>query len=108
MIRQAIECKPMTLNLGMPARRIPPMRPTAAGKARAERLKKQLRDNVARNLLRFRTEADLSQRQLSELADVSQTYISQIESKASRNFGLDLLAALAGALDKQISDLISD
>ena len=98
----------MDINTGMPARRIPQMRPTAAALARAERLKKHLRENVARNVLRFRSDAGLSQRQLSELANVSQTYISQIEAKADRNFGLDLIAALAVALDKSVAELISD
>jgi ribosome-binding protein aMBF1 (putative translation factor) len=87
-------------------RRIPPERPVPA--AKVERMKQRIRENVARNLLRLREEAGLSQRQLSERADVSQTYISQIETGQSRNFGVDLLAALAVALDKTPSDLISD
>ena len=96
----------MILEPAVPARRVPLEKP--ASKVQVERMKKQLRENMARNLLRFRTELGLSQRQLSERADVSQTYISQIEAKASRNFGLELIAALAVALGKSAIDLISD
>jgi DNA-binding Xre family transcriptional regulator len=88
------------------ARRIPAEPPSPADKV--DRLKRRIRENVARNLVRIRTEQQLTQRQLSERASVSQTYISQIEKKADRNFGLDLLAALAVALDVSLFDLISE
>jgi DNA-binding XRE family transcriptional regulator len=88
------------------ARRVPAEPPSPA--AKVERLKRRIRENVARNLVRIRTEQQLTQRQLAERADVSQTYISQIEKTADRNFGLDLLAALAVALDVSLADLISE
>jgi DNA-binding Xre family transcriptional regulator len=104
------------------ARRIPAERPVAA--AKVERMKQRLRENLSRNLLRLRAEKQWSQRQLSEKADVSQTYISQLETLAARPprgagvkiggktqgraVSLDLIAALAVALDVSPADLISD
>src|SRR4051794_17393972 len=89
------------------ARRVPAERPVAA--AKVERMKQRLRENIGKNLLRFRQERGLTQRQLSERADISQTYISQIETlTANRNFGSDLIAALCVALDITPVDLISD
>jgi DNA-binding Xre family transcriptional regulator len=88
------------------ARRIPAEPPSSA--ARVERMKQRIRNNVAKNLVRIRGERQLTQRQLAERAEVSQTYISQIEKNADRNFGLDLLAALCVALDVSLIDLISD
>lgn len=91
----------------MPARRIPAERPVA--RAKLEAVARGLRENVGRNLLRIRTERGLTQRQLSERADISQTYISQLETlKADRNFGLDLIVALAVALDVSAIDLLTD
>jgi DNA-binding XRE family transcriptional regulator len=88
------------------ARRVPAERPSPA--AKVENMKQRIRGNVARNLVRIRGELGLTQRQLAERANVSQTYISQIEKKADRNFGLDLLVALCVALDVSFSDLTSD
>jgi hypothetical protein len=64
------------------ARRVPAEPPSPA--AKVDRLKQRLRENVARNLLRLRSEKQMSQRQLSERADISQTYISQLETLAPR------------------------
>nr|WP_294545256.1 helix-turn-helix transcriptional regulator [uncultured Rhodopila sp.] len=89
----------------MAARRAPPERPDP--EAKQDRAKARLRDNVARNLLRIRAELSLSQRQLSERAGVSQTYISQAE-QSKRNLSLDLIAVLALALGKTPVDLVSD
>ena len=89
-----------------PARRVPPEKPAPAN--RVERMKKRLRANVARNVLRIRTDAGLSQKQLSERANLSQTYVSQIESARNRNFGVDVIAMLAVALDVAPSDLTAD
>lgn len=89
------------------ARRVAREEPTAAAKARAERLKKRTRENLARNLVAFRQELGLTQRQLSELSDVSQTYISQAEM-AKRNLSIDIVAQLASFLSKTPSDLLSD
>lgn len=101
------------------ARRIPAERPAAA--AKIERMKQRLRENLSRNLLRLRAEKQWSQRQLGEKADVSQVYISQLETLATRPtrgasaagprhraVSLDLIAALAVALDVSPAELISD
>jgi transcriptional regulator with XRE-family HTH domain len=102
------------------ARRVPAERPSPA--AKVERMKQRLRENLSRNLLRLRSEKQWSQRQLSEKADISQTYISQLETQATRPargagakgqiqgraVSLDLIAALAVALDVSPADLISD
>jgi DNA-binding Xre family transcriptional regulator len=91
------------------ARRVPAERPSPA--AKVERMKQRLRENVGKNLLRIRTERELTQRQLSERADISQTWISQLETNkgsAGTNLGLNLIAALAVALDVNPVDLICD
>jgi transcriptional regulator with XRE-family HTH domain len=89
----------------MAARRVPPEKPIPPSKA--ERMQKHLRETVANNIQRFRTDAGLTQRQLSERANVSQTYISQTE-QGKRNLSLDLIALLALALEKTPAELVSD
>jgi transcriptional regulator with XRE-family HTH domain len=112
----------LTPSMAAAARRIPPERPASA--AKVERMKQRLRENLSRNLLRLRAERQWSQRQLSEKSDISQTYISQLETLAARPprgagakvdektqgraVSLDLIAALAVALDVTPADLISD
>lgn len=101
------------------ARRIPAEQPAPA--AKIARMQQRLRENLARNLLRLRYERQWSQRQLSEAADISQVYISQLETQATRPargasssarrhraVSLDLIAALAVALDVSPADLIAD
>lgn len=89
------------------ARRAPAARPIPV--AKVERLTQRIRENVGRNLLRIRGEQQISQRALSEMANISQTYISQIETlKAKHNFGIELIAALCVALSVSPTDLISD
>ena len=80
-------------------------RPTAP--AKVERAKRRLQETVAKNLLRLRTEASLSQRQLSERTGISTTYISQAE-QAKRNLSLDMIAVLATAMDREPIDLIRE
>jgi DNA-binding XRE family transcriptional regulator len=89
------------------ARRIPRVDASAAAKARAERLRKRTRDNLARNMRAARAALSLTQRQLSELTGVSQTYISQAE-QAKRNLSLDIVALLASFLGKTVAELVSD
>jgi transcriptional regulator with XRE-family HTH domain len=89
------------------ARRIPPERPNAASEI--ERVSRRVRENVGRNLLRYRRASGLSQRRLSERCGVTQTYISQIESrKAPHDFGLKLIVALCVALGIEPVDLIAN
>ena len=107
-----------TTDMAAAARRVPAERPVPA--AKVERMKQRLRENLSRNLLRLRAEKQWSQRQLSEKADVSQVYISQLETLATRPargasaggprhraVSLDLIAALAVALEVSPADLIS-
>ena len=68
------------------ARRIPARRPTPGAVARAEATKKRIRENVARNLFRMRTAADLTQRELSELADVCTHTFGRLRRKLSETF----------------------
>jgi DNA-binding Xre family transcriptional regulator len=110
----------ITPDMAAAARRVPAAAPVPA--AKVDRMKQRLRENLSRNLLRLRAEKQWSQRQLSETADVSQVYISQLETLATRPgrgasgaggprhraVSLDLIAALAVALDVSPADLISD
>jgi hypothetical protein len=89
------------------ARRTERLFPTAVSVARAEGLRKRTRDNLARNLVKARQELNFTQRQLSELCDVSQTYISQAEM-CKRNISIDVVSVLASALGKTAAELLSD
>jgi transcriptional regulator with XRE-family HTH domain len=55
-----------------------------------------VRLTIARNVLRLRVRAGMSQRELAERAGMSQPRIAEIEN-ASVNFGVDTLSRLAGA-----------
>jgi DNA-binding XRE family transcriptional regulator len=54
----------------------------------------ELRAALAENLRRYRQAADLTQKQLGALANVSRDYISQIES-GDANVSIDVLNVLA-------------
>lgn len=98
----------MHMDHGMAAaRRIERVEASAAAKARAERLRKRTRDNLAKNMIAARGALSMSQRQLSELADVSQTYISQAE-QSKRNLSLDIVSKIAFFLGKTVAELLSD
>src|SRR3954451_3263453 len=89
------------------ARRVPAEKPVSPSKV--ERMTQRLRENAGRNLLRIRTEQQMTQRALSEKANISQTYISKVETlKAKHNSGLELIAALCVALSVSPVDLTSD
>jgi transcriptional regulator with XRE-family HTH domain len=91
----------------MAAKRVPAERPVSA--AKVERAIQRLRTNIGRNLLRIRNERQMTQRALAEKANISQTYISQIETlKAQHSLGIELIAALSVALDVSPTDLIAD
>jgi ribosome-binding protein aMBF1 (putative translation factor) len=96
-----------TTDMAAAARRAPAERPVPA--AKVERAIQRLRTNIGRNLLRIRSEQQMSQRALAEKANISQTYISQIETlKAKHSLGIELIAALAVALDVSPTDLVAD
>jgi flagellar biosynthesis chaperone FliJ len=88
------------------ARRVERLFPTPTALAKAERLRKRTRDNLARNLVEARQELNYTQRQLSELSDVSQTYISQAEL-SKRNLSIDIVSLLAAFLGKTAAELLS-
>ena len=63
--------------------------------------------NVAENLARFMAESDLTQMQLAEAAQVSQSFISKLLRQKSVCSSLDL-KNLADALEVKTDDLVCD
>jgi transcriptional regulator with XRE-family HTH domain len=63
------------------------------------------RARVARNLRQWRFTRGLSQEELSARADLSQTFLSQIEN-GSRNVSIDKLETLAEVLQIDIAELL--
>lgn len=63
------------------------------------------RERFARNLRQWRLARGLSQEELSARAELSQTFLSQIEN-GSRNVSLDKIEKLAKALEIDITDLL--
>jgi transcriptional regulator with XRE-family HTH domain len=62
------------------------------------------REIFARNLRRFRTEADLSQRELAHRTGVAQAHISEMEN-AMHNVCIDTMVKLAQAVRKPLCEL---
>lgn len=58
------------------------------------------------NIQRLRHDADLSQEDLGDRADVHQTYLSQVEG-GKRNPSVDILERIAKALKVDIADVFS-
>jgi len=65
-----------------------------------------LRRDLASNLRRIRKDAGLSQDQLSTLAQVDRSYVSQIEREVG-NPSLHVLSSLARTLNSDVLDLLS-
>jgi transcriptional regulator with XRE-family HTH domain len=63
------------------------------------------RERFARNLRHWRLERGLSQEELSARAELSQTFLSQIEN-GSRNVSLDKIEKLAEVLEIDVTDLL--
>lgn len=63
-----------------------------------------LRQRIALNIKRLRSEKGLSQEKLAELADFHRTYISQLE-RCVTNISVDGLERVAHALDVDIMEL---
>jgi len=63
------------------------------------------RARVARNLRQWRLTRGLSQEELSAGADMSQTFLSQIEN-GSRNVSIDKLEKLAEVLQIDVAELL--
>ena len=71
-----------------------------------KRLESQVeREIFARNLRRFRTEADLSQRELAHRTGVAQAHISEMEN-AMQNVCIDTMVKLAQAVRKPLCELL--
>jgi DNA-binding XRE family transcriptional regulator len=92
----------------MAARRIPLEKPpTVADAARLERKQAAMRKRIGAHLKRLRTEAGLSLRQLSMRADVSTSYLSDLE-RGQHAPTSDLVVRLAHFLNAEASDFFSD
>lgn len=60
---------------------------------------------VARNLKKIREEKEMSQFYLAKISNISQTYISQVES-GNRNVSLDVLEKFAIALNVELVNFL--
>jgi transcriptional regulator with XRE-family HTH domain len=63
------------------------------------------RERITANVKRLRSERDLSQEGLAELAEFHRTYISQLE-RCVTNISIDGLERLAHALGVDVTDLL--
>lgn len=66
----------------------------------------EARKRVGVNIQRLRRDADLSQEELGDRADVHQTYLSQVEG-GKRNPSVDVLERIAKALKVDIAELFT-
>lgn len=66
---------------------------------------REFKDRLGKNLARCRKRADLSQEELSYLASVHRTEISQVE-RGLRILRADTLVKLASALEVPVADLL--
>lgn len=66
---------------------------------------REFKDRLGKNLIRCRKQADLSQEELSYLASVHRTEISQVE-RGLRVLRADTLVKLASALEVSVEDLL--
>lgn len=62
---------------------------------------------LAKNLVRLRTERQMSQEALSYMAGLGRTYVSHIERR-ERNVTLETLEALAAGLGVSVRDLFDE
>lgn len=75
-------------------------------KAKAERLERALRRIFWENVRNFRKELGLSQYDLADMADISQSYLGRAE-RNSGNITLDRVARIADCLGKSPAELLS-
>ena len=61
----------------------------------------------ARNIKVFRTELNLSQEELADLAGLHRTYVGSVE-RGERNISIDNMERLASALNTDIKELLRD
>lgn len=65
----------------------------------------ELRQTLARNVKRLRTERGWSQEDLAAAAEIDRTYVNAIE-RCLYSVSLDVLARLAGALEVEAAELL--
>lgn len=65
-----------------------------------------VRQIIAYNIRKYRTEKQLSQEELATICDLHRTYIGSIE-RCERNLTLNTLCTLANALDITLVHLLS-
>ena len=75
-------------------------------KSSSPRKARDARKRVARCVKRLRTERELSQEQLAELAGFHRTYVSQLE-RCVANISIDGLERLAASLSVDVTDLLA-
>lgn len=68
---------------------------------------KNARKIFARKLKEYRTEKNLSQEELADIAGLHRTYVGSVE-RGERNISLDNMECLANALKIQIKDLLTN
>lgn len=70
-----------------------------------QQIDQQLRERIAANLKRLRSERGLSQERMAELADFHRTYVSQLE-RCVTNISIDGLGRIARALQVDVIELL--
>ena len=68
--------------------------------------KTTLKQIVSQNIRSFRLESGLTQQQLADEAGFQVSYIARLEG-TDQNLSLDVLERIAHALDREISELVS-
>lgn len=68
-------------------------------------MKNYLKQIISKNLLYYRQKRGLSQEQLAEMADISQSFYAKIES-GSRLMGIEVLYRLAQSLNISVDTLL--
>ena len=59
-----------------------------------------------KNIIKFRKEKNITQKELAKLVNISPGYLSHLENGGRRNPSIIILKKIANILDKKISDLL--
>ncbi|MDD3186855.1 MAG: helix-turn-helix transcriptional regulator [Bacilli bacterium] len=66
-------------------------------------------DIIRKNIKKYRTEKGYTQKTLSELAEISNDYLAEIESlKRKKSFSIEVLARISEALDIDIKKFFEE
>ncbi|MFV0250018.1 MAG: helix-turn-helix domain-containing protein [Bacilli bacterium] len=66
-------------------------------------------DIIKKNIKKYRTEKGYTQKTLSELAEISNDYLAEIESlKRNKSFSIEVLGRIAEALDTNIEKFFEE